>query len=320
MIWIYTLTWQEWLLGSLFLLFSAIYIYRLNSIAKHLKTTPHTRVYLKFILRTLVIGCAIAALLGPSFGYIKQDQLVQSKNWYIYVDVSNSMASQDVPPSRLDDVKKSIVSLSEKYPNDLFALSAFGPSLQTLCPLTSDKDAYNLFLSHLSVNLFGHASSNGKVSFQQIFQDLHGLSTTDKKVQSSPIVLIFSDGEFHTPVLSSTLSLLKSLPYHFIIVGTGSTIPSPIPTGNSFLKDSDGKKVMTQLDRVTLKQLASDLKGSYFDAHELYKLEQFTEKLPGISQVKDAKQTSMNKYFYFLVLSFLFMMIDILVTVKTMTI
>ncbi len=321
MIWIYPLTWQEWILGSLFLLLSAVYLYKLNAIAKHLKTTPHTRVYLKFILRSLVIVCAIVALLGPSFGYIKQDQIVQSKNWYIYVDVSQSMATQDIAPSRLEDVKKKILSLSEHHPNDLFSLSAFGPSLLPLCPLTSDKEAYHLFLNQISTKLFQYASSNGKNSFQQIYQDLYTQSKEEQKKQSLPLVVFFTDGEFHTAVPPATLSALKKLPYHFIVIGAGSSIPSPIPyNNNGYMKDQEGKKVLSQLDRSHLRQMANDLKGTYFDAHDMDKLENYTEKLPGINQTQDLVNTSMNKYFYFLILSFLFMIMDIVITVKTMTI
>ena len=320
MIWIYTLSWQEWIFASLFLLFSASYLYRLNNIARHLKTTPHTRVYLKFIIRSLVIACAIVALLGPSFGYIKQDQIVQSKNWYVYVDVSKSMASHDVLPSRLENSKKLILHLSDKYPNDLFALSAFGPSLQTLCPLTSDRDAFHLFLDQLSTNIFNPASSNGKNSFKEIHQELLALSKEENRSQSSPIVLIISDGEFHSPIAPSTLAALKILPFHYIVVGSGSSIPSPIPVDKSFLKDEDGKKVMTQLDRAALRQIGSDLRGTYFDARDVEKIEQYTLKLPGKNQVKDYVNTSMNKYFYFLVLSALFMIMDIIITVKTMSI
>jgi Ca-activated chloride channel homolog len=320
MIWIYTLTWQEWMFSSLFLLFSATYLYRLNNIARHLKTTPHTRVYLKFILRSLVILCAIVALLGPSFGYIKQDQLVQSKNWHVYVDVSKSMASQDVLPSRLEDSKKLILQLSDKHPNDLFALGAFGPNLQTLCPLTSDRDAFQLFLNQLSTTIFKQASSNGKNSFKEILEELSMLSKEENRSQSSPIVLIVSDGEFHTSIPPSILSALKALPFHYIVVGSGSSIPSPVPVGKTFLKDEEGRKVMTQLDRAALRQIANDLRGTYFDARDLEKIEQYTLKLPGKSQVKDYVNTSMNKYFYFLVLSALFMVLDIIITVKTMSI
>ncbi len=320
MIWISPLTWQEWILGSLFLLFSAIYLYRLNRIAKQLKTSPHTRVYLKFILRTLVIGCAIIALMGPSFGYIKQDQVVQSKNWNVYVDVSKSMDAQDVAPSRLEEVKKTILSLTTNCPNDYFSLSAFGPSLQTLCPLTSDHDAYKLFISHLSTQMYQYASSNGKESFELLYQELLLQSKEDKKKQRSPIVLIFSDGEFHTPVLSSTLYALKNLPYHYIVIGAGSSIPTPILVNNTALKDEDGKKIFSQIDRTALRQIASELKGNYFDCHDMEKIMHYTAKLPGITQVKDKIHPSMNKYFYFMILSFLFMVLDIVITVKTMTI
>lgn len=320
MIWIYPLTWQEWILGALFLLSSAVYLYKLNAIAKHLKTTPHTRVYLKFILRSLIIVCAIVALLGPSFGYIKQDQIIQSRNWHLYVDVSQSMAAQDIAPSRLEEVKKQILNLSEHHTNDLFSLSVFGPSLLPLCPLTSDKEAYSLFLNQVSTKLFQYASSNGKASFQEIYQDLYTQSKEGQKKQSLPLVVFFTDGEFHTPIPPATISALKKLPYHFMVVGAGSSIPSPIPSPNGYLKDQEGKKVLSQLDRSSLRQLAHDLKGTYFDAHEMDKLESYTEKLPGINQSQDFVNTSMNKYFYFLILSFLFMIMDIVITVKTMTI
>ena len=320
MIWIYSLSWQEWIAGALFLLFGAIYLYKLNTIAIHLKTFPHTRVYLKFILRSLVLVCTIIALLGPSFGYIKQDPSLSSKNWLVYVDVSKSMAAQDVPPSRLDEAKKLIFSLFDHYPNDLFALSAFAPAVQTLCPLTSDRDAFKLFADQLSTNLFAHPGTNARTVFSDIYNELYAKSKEENRTQKSSIVLLLTDGEFHTEIPRSTVLSLRKLPYHYIVVGTGSSIPTPIPLGNTFVNDEQGKKVLTRLEREGLRQLANDLKGAYFDAHEYEPLAKYSASLPGLDHKKDHTHTSINKYFYFLVLSVLFMSMDIVITVKTMTI
>ncbi|HSZ73000.1 MAG TPA: VWA domain-containing protein [Cytophagaceae bacterium] len=320
MIWIYSLTWQEWILGALFLLFGAIYLYKVNTIAIHLKTFPHTRVYLKFVLRGLVLVCGIVALLGPSFGYIRQDQILASKNWLVYVDVSQSMATKDVLPSRLDEAKKVIFSLFDQYPNDLFALYAFAPAVQTLCPLTSDRDAYTLFANQLSTHLFAHPGTNARIVFSDLYNELYLKSKEDTRLQKSSIVMIVTDGEFHTNIPHSTLTSLRKLPYHYIIVGTGGTTPTLVPIEKGFLKDPQGKKVLSSLDRQGLQQLATDLKGVYFDAYEYEKLTKYTSNLPGLDQKKDRTHTSINKYFYFLVLSVLFIAMDIIVTVKTMTI
>ncbi|MDB5273710.1 MAG: hypothetical protein JWO58_2077 [Chitinophagaceae bacterium] len=320
MIWIYSLTWQEWILGALFLLFGAIYLYKLNTIAIHLKTSPHTRVYLKFILRSLVLLCGIVALLGPSFGYIRQDQVLASKNWLVYVDVSQSMSAQDVPPSRLEEAKKVVFTLFDQYPNDLFALAAFAPAVQTLCPLTSDRDAYRLFAHQLSTSLFAHPGTNARNVFSDIYNELYLRSKEENRSQKSSIVLILTDGEFHTNIPQSTVMSLKKLPYHYVIIGTGSTIPTPIPTAKGFVLDDQGKKVLSSLDREGLRQLAFDLKGAYFDAYEYEALTKYSAALPGLDQKKDSTHTSINKYFYFLVLSVLFMAMDIVITVKTMTI
>jgi Ca-activated chloride channel homolog len=320
MIWIYSLSWQEWIAGALFLLFGAIYLYKLNTIAIYLKTFPHTRVYIKFVLRGLVLVCAIIALLGPSFGYIKQDQAVASKNWLIYVDVSKSMAAQDIPPSRLEEAKKVIFSLFDQYPNDVFALSAFAPTVQTLCPLTADRDAFKLFADQLSTDLFAHPGTNARTVFSDLYNELYTQSREEHRIEKSSLVLLLTDGEFHTEIPASTVLSLRKLPYHFIVVGTGSSTPSPIPSGKTYLHDAQGKKVMTRLDREGLRQLANDLKGAYFDSHEYEQLAQYSALLPGLNQKKDTAHTSINKYFYFLVLSVLFMVMDIIITVKTMTI
>lgn len=320
MIWIYSLSWQEWIVGALFLLFGAIYLYKLNTIAIHLKTYAHTRVYIKFVLRSLVLVCAIIALLGPSFGYIRQDQTMASKNWLVYVDVSMSMAAQDVPPSRLDEAKKVVFALFDQNPNDLFALSAFAPAVQTLCPLTSDRDAFKLFADQLSTSLFAHPGTNARTVFSDLYNELYARSKEENRTQKSSIVLLLTDGEFHTEIPRSTVLSLRKLPYHFIIVGTGSRIPSPIPLGKTYLNDEQGKKVLTHLDREALRQLANDLKGAYFESHEYEHLSKYSAALPGLDEKKNNTHTSINKYFYFLVLSVLFMVMDIVITVKTMTI
>ena len=97
-------------------------------------------------------------------------------------------------------------------------------------------------------------------------------------------------------------------------MGVGTAEGSGIPLGDSFVRDDEGKKVVTKLNTQALKEISAQTGGEYFEingrASEIAKL------ISAINDVKsDVRQSrtvdvKANKYFYPLLLALLLMLVD----------
>src|SRR6478609_911409 len=96
------ISWFIYISVGLFLLINGIFFLRINNIAKKTRANIRFRIYIKFALRSIVLACIVLAIMGPSFGKNKSNIVVQSKNILFLLDVSLSMDTRDVSPSRLE--------------------------------------------------------------------------------------------------------------------------------------------------------------------------------------------------------------------------
>lgn len=101
---------------------------------------------LKLIFQIIGFIFLFIALLGPQWG--KKDDLVKQKgrDVFIALDVSRSMLAQDLLPNRLEFAKNKIRNLINLLETDRVGLILFSGSAYVHCPLTQDKQAFNMLL------------------------------------------------------------------------------------------------------------------------------------------------------------------------------
>ena len=104
----------------------------------------------------------------------------------------------------------------------------------------------------------------------------------------------------------------------------GTTKGSKIQTRRGFKTDRQGNEVVTQLNSTSLKKLASDTGGKYFEINEskndVDRLINTINLIEG--ELRDTKQVDAksNKYFYFLVFALVLLLLDVLVTIRVINI
>ena len=313
----YPFTWFIYIAAGIFLSVYGIYFIRINLIAKKIRSIIRFRIYIKFTLRLFTLTAVLFALLGPSFGESKKEVLIHSKNILFLMDISLSMNSRDISPSRLEKAKIVIHNIINQNPNDQYGLILYTSGADIQCPFTNDAETFSLFLQTASTSLFNHAGSNPLDAFRL---SQRYLSNYNKEGNQKPTILVLiTDGEGIDP---SVDPIAKESPFsEIIIVGIGSTTGSRIPYLKSFKKDKSGTFVLSILHSESLQSLSQLISGSYFEISDaentepsLYaRIRNYQGSMEGFSKIEVAD----NKYFYFLILALVLAITDIIFTIKT---
>jgi Ca-activated chloride channel family protein len=112
--------------------------------------------------------------------------------------------------------------------------------------------------------------------------------------------------------------------YKLFTLGVGTERGSQITAGRGYKTDKQGNTVVSKLNASSLKTLASKTDGEYFEINEsrndVNKLINTISKIEG--QMRDARviDASANRYYYFVLAALVLLVLDVLISVKTITI
>jgi Ca-activated chloride channel family protein len=204
------------------------------------------------------LGCVIA-LAGPEAGFRIIPIEQRESNRVIAIDVSLSMAAQDVGTSRLDAAKAIAKRIIDAQPGRV-GLVIFESAAEVVSPLTSDGDAVEALLDSIQAGEVSNPGSDLSVALNAALR-IVGVDAA----QRGDIVVI-SDGEDQSARLDDTIAKLaqRGIPVSTILVGTsaGSTIPRP--EGGGELVDDNGQTVTTFARPEALQKIARATGGTFY--------------------------------------------------------
>jgi Ca-activated chloride channel family protein len=200
----------------------------------------------------------IAAWAGPSWGHAPVEEPQDGLDVALAVDVSRSMTSADVLPSRLDQAREVIRVLLSAFPAARFSLVAFEGTGVTLTPLTPDKAVLTRWLDELSPSLTTSPGSNLADGLEEALRTV-GYSSLHHRV-----VVLLSDGESRDGNLLAAARKAGAMGIEVFALGFGTTEGGKIPDHDGFLKDDFGFPVQTKRDDGNLKLVASESRGRFF--------------------------------------------------------
>ena len=308
----------EILLILTFIIFYLIYIVRLLRINSKISVS-FKGVITKIIFRSTYFFLMIIALLGPSFGSSKKEIKVIGKDIMIAIDLSESMNANDIQPSRLEKIKFELKKIIDEFNSDRIGIIMFSNEAYIQCPLTYDKNALNLFIETLNTGLVPNSGTDFGPPL-----DLSLDKLLDDKIQEndkSKIIILISDGEDFGENTYEIVDKIKESSIKLFTVGIGTSEGTRILLRNgSFKKDKDGKEVITKLNSTSLKKIANETKGKYFEISN--QINQINGMIYEIKEIKgdliDSKfmDVTKNKYFYFLFVTLMLMSMDFLFNFK----
>ncbi len=319
--WLYTLSLTDYLLITLFVCLYLIYMGRTVWLARKLGTTAWG-VAPKLFLRSLYVSLLFIALMGPSFG--KADSSVSAtdtrRDLFIIVDISRSMDAADVVPTRLERTKYAVQQLIDTLATDRFGLILAGSEPFVLSPLTADHDALRQSVRDVRTDISAMGSTNLCEAIELARQKFLTDSSTRHMVRA---IVLLSDGENFTTCNRSALIRLRSGQMPILTVGVGTEEGSTIRKERGVVRDADGQPVTTRLNRDFLSQLSQTTGGFYAetgDPQYASELVGFIRSLRGGSNNEQQVALSNNKYYYFLLVALVFLLLDLVVTIRTFSV
>lgn len=314
--------WTEGALIIVFLIGYGLYLRRIIGISRALHT-PYQTVFIKLVVRSLFMALLIIALLGPTFGDSKREIKSVGKDIMICVDLSKSMDAFDVPPTRLEKVKFEMKKIASAFSSDRLGIIIFSSEAFMQCPLTYDQNAINLFIETMNTSLVPSSGTDFSPPLRMALSKLEddgGPSTQQK----SKVIVLISDGEDFGEETGEIAKQVEDKGYKLFTLGVGTESGSQITAGRGYKMDKQGNPVISKLNASSLKTLASKTDGEYFEINEsrndVNKLINTISKIEG--QMRDARviDASANRYYYFLLAALVLLVLDILISVKTITI
>ncbi len=269
-------------------------------------------IFIRNLLFYIGVLFIIIALMKPQWGIKEKNVKLKGVDTIFAVDVSNSMLSQDILPSRLERVKNALSKILDDYYGGFIGLIAFAGESKVIVPLTLDYKFVKYNVKNLTPTTVLIQGTN--------FKELLSLvSLLFKSRETKRKLIIISDGEDTEGNLRESLKIAKNSGIKIFTIGVGTLRGSRIPILDKngkiigFKKDKDGNYVISKLNPEFLKKLAEESGGKFYLSSDIYKSikqaikyqEALSEK--GISvSVVDYKE----KYYYFALIGFLFLLLS----------
>lgn len=221
-------------------------------------------------LRAVLLGAGLGlmafALMGPQMfeGYTEVRKT--GLDIYVLIDTSKSMLAADIAPDRLSVAKRIVGSLLGQLNGDRIGFIPFASDAYIQMPLTDDYQLAEMFLNVIDTEMISGGGSNLAAAIRLAADSFKRASSADK------VILILSDGEDHNQASVEAVKQISDEKVRIFSVGIGTEIGGVVPvygdTGAvvDYLKDAGGSTVISKLQANTLRQLARDANGAYYQA------------------------------------------------------
>ena len=209
----------------------------------------------------LGLGFGIAAIARPQWGRLEEPVFDQAREILLAIDLSRSMLTPDIKPSRLDRAKLLITSLLEKLEGERVGLVVFSGTAFLQSPLSADYEILREFLPNLGPDFLPEGGTNYRALIDTSLEAFGSSSAADR------FLIVLSDGEATDEDWKSQIPELKKKSIRVIGLGVGTSTGAMIPDGaGGFVKDDRGAVVLSKLESGTLQELATSTDGAYRDA------------------------------------------------------
>jgi len=204
-----------------------------------------------FILLAWII--ASIALAGPTWQQLPQPVLKKDDALVVVLDMSLSMAAQDVNPDRATRARQKIIDILKHRKEGLTALVVYAGDAYTVTPLTDDADtAINLVpaLSPFIMPSMGSRPDKALILAKKLITDA-GLTKAN--------FLLVTDG-IQKKDVGRIKDALGDQAQRLSVLTLGTEEGAPIAMqGKGFKRDKSGNIVLPKLDLDLIKLLANEL-------------------------------------------------------------
>lgn len=267
--------------------------------------------FVSSILFSAVLASLVLALAGPRWGEVSVEDERRGLEIVFLFDVSNSMAAQDILPSRLERSRETARALVSRTPGARVAAVAFKGEAIPILPMTEDDVAFQLALTGLSGSITTAPGTNIE----------RGLMTAiDAFPEGSAryrVVILFSDGEQIEGSLDDVLEELRLQEIPVLVVAAGTVGGAVIPTAREgVVRDDAGNPVIARVDLEALREIADAADGALYQLGDRALLQNLAADLDdrsGSNQAVIFRRSRVERYHVFVSLAVLLLALSIVV-------
>jgi Ca-activated chloride channel family protein len=266
--------------------------------------------HIPFVLRLLAISSLILALARPQKRHDEQKTEGEGIDIVLCMDVSGSMGSRDIPPSRMDVAKDVAEEFVRSRPVDRIGLVIFSGESFTQCPITSDR---NTLITQIRTLESRKYLKDGTVIGE-------GLATAVDRLTegSSPsrVIILITDGKEDAPDTRlidplTALEIAKAQGVKVYTIGMGAVASNINEFGGA--PGQPRNPNMDFIDEALLTRIANETGGRYFRARDRQALQDIYQEINLLEKSKveiTSFQRHEEKFLPFLLVALAFLFLE----------
>jgi len=185
----------------------------------------------------------------------------------VLIDTSKSMLVTDIAPDRITVAKRIVANLLDNLNGDRVGFIPFSSDAYIQLPLTDDYQLARMFLDVIDTEMISGGGTNLAAAVKLANDSFKRTSSADR------VIIIISDGEEHEGASVDVLRGITDDQLKIFTIGVGTEKGGLVPVYNEagntivdYIRDRNGEFVTSRLNADTLRQLAHDGRGAYFQA------------------------------------------------------
>lgn len=225
--------------------------------------TSRPLVRVKRVVFLVALALLAVGIANPRIGTRYEEVVREGIDIVLAVDVSRSMDSQDIRPSRIGKTRYELARFIEGLKGDRVGIVPFAGTAYPLLPLTLDYAAAKTFVDLLSTDLIPNP---GTALAEAI--EVAARSFPDEQERAKVIVIV-SDGEDHEGNAVKAVRDAAADGIRVFTIGMAKEKGDPIPVYDAdgrrtgWLTDEEGQIVTSRLNEQILREIAQAGNGEY---------------------------------------------------------
>ncbi|MFQ5559094.1 MAG: VWA domain-containing protein [Nitrospinota bacterium] len=253
--------------------------------------SPSRKVQLKAvpqIFRYTALTLLVITLARPQVGKGEEEVTSKGIDIILAIDVSGSMSTSDIDPTRLEGAKKVALSFVDKRRGDRVGLVVFAGNSFTQSPLTLDYPVLSDLIESLHIGM----TEDGTAIGMALATSVNRLRESDAK---SRIIILLTDGVNNRgaidPETAAGLARATGIKVYTVAVGKEGVATRVI---DDPLFGKRKVSVRTVRDEETLKKIAAETGANYYRATNLEELQNIYDEIDSLEKVEIKTKYYMN--------------------------
>jgi Ca-activated chloride channel family protein len=205
---------------------------------------------------------AVLALAGPAWNRVKSPAFRAPASWVLALDLSPSMAANDVKPSRIARARYAAADILSAAHDAHVGLVVFAGEPHTVAPLTSDVATARVLLQPLSPSLMPESGDR----LAPALEEAQRLLSAGGYARHGQVVVL-SDGVSDPAEALRAAQELRKQGSTVNVIGVGTAAGAPESNGKGdFIRDASGNVQITRQQGEQLKHIAAAGGGEFVQA------------------------------------------------------